>query len=625
MLNNRNYAKIETWTVEKLLDAASKEPAGKIHIAIPEFQRRLVWKKKQQEEFIDSIKKGYPFGSLLLYEDTEAKNQIGDNKTYYKLIDGLQRTNTLKSYDDDKNKFFNKENLPADFINFVAAKLGGSSKRNKDKIRQAIVEWVRSIRHFDEADWGTNRLTNVLIRAVSQNEEDTDQNSNSNLGLFTDDSFQNELAGFLQSVRIEADISNAKIPIVFYEGSPKDLPTAFVRLNKNGAKLSKYEIYAAQWFHRREPIVNEEIVDAIRKKYERLAGSYTLDASESTSSWREREYTLFDYVFGFGQWLSRKFKPLFKSVKDDEPSAEVFNLVPACLGLHVKDMDKLPEKLKGLDRSKLERHILETTTFVNDILKPVLSVSKPFIYHAEFQIASIIASAFGVRYNKEDLSEINGWQSKRKELKEHVLMHYLYDILRGYWRGTGDSKLYDTVNNLRYLKPPSTKNSWLQVLDDWYRDNQDTLLHERARISYNKPEILLLKYIYSKKFTVAENAETHHVEHIIPVAQIRSRMNENEKWPINTIGNLALLEAGKNMAKGDLTFVEYLDKKQSNRELTGEQYQAELEKYEELLICKADDLPSELTQRAFEDFLRQRFERLKAEFIKAWRDCIPTE
>ena len=102
-------------------------------------------------------------------------------------------------------------------------------------------------------------------------------------------------------------------------------------------------------------------------------------------------------------------------------------------------------------------------------------------------------------------------------------------------------------------------------------------------------------------------------------------MNENEKWPINTIGNLALLEAGKNMAKGDLTFVEYLDKKQSNGELTKEEHIAELRKYEKLLICKADDLPSELTQSAFESFLRQRFERLKAAFIHAWRDCIPTE
>ena len=38
------------------------------NIKIPHYQRGQVWKDSQKETLIDSIKKGYPFGTILLYE-----------------------------------------------------------------------------------------------------------------------------------------------------------------------------------------------------------------------------------------------------------------------------------------------------------------------------------------------------------------------------------------------------------------------------------------------------------------------------------------------------------------------------------------------------------------------------
>ncbi|HFF2443137.1 TPA: DUF262 domain-containing protein [Staphylococcus aureus] len=72
--------RIETRTFEEL--------EGKLKL--PTFQRALVWSNNQKQEFFSTLKDGFPFGSILLYE------YENDNK--YSLIDGLQRYSTFSSF-----------------------------------------------------------------------------------------------------------------------------------------------------------------------------------------------------------------------------------------------------------------------------------------------------------------------------------------------------------------------------------------------------------------------------------------------------------------------------------------------------------------------------------------------
>ena len=192
--------------------------------------------------------------------------------------------------------------------------------------------------------------------------------------------------------------------------------------------------------------------------------------------------------FGFGQHLSDTYPHLFETIADDKPSSVGFNLVSACIGLAIKDMDKLPKRTEKLDQSLLEECILEATQFVDDTLKSILSVrqhgrKKISIYHTEYQIISMIATAFQIRYETGNLSEIEGWKTNRDKLEKHIVMYYLYDILRGHWKGSGDSTLQDTVSNLRYLNAPPSKAAWENILGAWFTDEQIPLAHKGRYVS----------------------------------------------------------------------------------------------------------------------------------------------
>src|SRR5271166_5704289 len=71
------------------------------HIVIPEFQREYVWKKSKASKLIDSLYRGFPISSLLLWQSTEVTRARRKDPRPTRasimswLIDGQQRVITL--------------------------------------------------------------------------------------------------------------------------------------------------------------------------------------------------------------------------------------------------------------------------------------------------------------------------------------------------------------------------------------------------------------------------------------------------------------------------------------------------------------------------------------------------
>ncbi len=633
----RNAVEIDIWSVSKLMDAVSSSPLGNNRVTIPEFQRRLVWSQATRKGLIDSIKRGFPFGSILIFEDIARGHSSGDGKRYYNLIDGLQRTQALKSYVEYQNGYFTRADLDDEFVDSVAGHLKRFSDDHKDRIRQTVVDWVKGKKSYDARDgWRTDNLVEALIAKVLKYSPDSSLYRDVYYELSRSESLIKILGGFLDVVSNEVKlVLDAKIPVLIYSGPSSELPTVFELLNSKGTVLSRYEIYAARWIDVRQQIMNTEVIDLIWKKYETLEDEgFTLDVSEEApddESRRNRPYTLFDYLFGLGQYLADKFPRMFKAVKDDRPSSIGFNLLTACMGLRLQDMADLPDEINGLSWADLEKCLLESTRFVDNILKPVLSKPQSGrklgpIYHSELMIISMIATAFQVRYGKRDLSENGDWRADRRKLKQKLPMFYLYEILHDDWRGSGDSKLHEAVKSLRYVDNMTpTEQRWEQVFDDWYYDSQVSLVHTKntkRHIRDSRPEYLLLKYIFLNRIA---QAKSYHVEHIIPVVLLQSKMSEGDEWPINTIGNLALLKQAGELKNNVQTYDKLLQDKQRRGVISSEEQTRQLYEYEQKLICPASLLPDPLNKNRFETFLLERFELLKREFVSVWRDHIPSD
>lgn len=64
-------------------------------ILAPDFQRKFVWTQEHQEEFLDTILKGFPFPEIYVCQgETDTKKM----RTTQKVIDGQQRLTTIKNY-----------------------------------------------------------------------------------------------------------------------------------------------------------------------------------------------------------------------------------------------------------------------------------------------------------------------------------------------------------------------------------------------------------------------------------------------------------------------------------------------------------------------------------------------
>ncbi len=631
----RNAVEIEVWKVSKLIDAVSNEPKGNNRITIPEFQRRLVWNQDTRKELINSIRSGYPFGTILLYEDVAKGQQAADSKHHFSLIDGLQRTQALKHYVEQQNGYFTRADLDDDFIDLIAERMGKETDEYRDRIRNCIVKWVKGRTSFEAAHgWDSTTLILTLLREVLDLPSDSLLLQKEFFAISQDARFTRAIGAFLdETSTVVKVVLDAEIPVLRFLGDPSELPRIFELINTKGTALSRYEIFAAQWIEIRRRIGNPDIISAIWSKYESLEDEgFTLDVADGAQdeqTRRDRDYTLFDYLFGFGQHISDKYPRLFKPAKGDRPSSCGFNLLTACVGLHISEMAALPDKIAAFDLNELEGCVLDSLRFVDNVLKPVLSGKRikskpPTIYHSELMIVAMIATAFQVRFSLRDLSDNPDWRADRRKLKRQLPMHYLYEILHDDWRGSGDSKLRDAVRSLRYLHAaPPTQRRWQQVLNDWYFSTQADNLHGRQRkprIRENRPEYLLLRFVFSRRL---QGAKTFHIEHIVPIENLQAQIQGDDEWPINTIGNLALLPEAGEFKNNFLTYVDMLQAKQENGDISAEQQNELSARYAEALLCPPDCLPNEPGKKAYQDFLSQRFDLLKQEFVEVWHSHIP--
>lgn len=599
---------------------------GSYEIRIPSFQRGIVWNESQKKKLIESIKLGFPVGSLMAYQTLEYSSDTP--RPVWSLIDGLQRTSTIIEYLDgpfrvaDPGLFIAPEHLGE-----ITKILFGDQYTEKiPSVTEVLKNWLSSIgTNNPELGFHAGRLQEFLVEHLFDGVNISPDKAQ-RLINYLPEKF------FAHINREIAKIEDASIPIIVYKGSEDQVPEIFERINTQGMKLSKYETFAATWTHKKVKIENEEVRERIRKKYQALEDQGYVISGLAGDLRELDDFNLFEYLFGLGKVLADRHSLIFKSSRDpSEPVPVGFVLATIAFGEPISKMrdlvGKLSERYVGnsLNLHNFERAISISCAEIENCLRGFLSIKlnsrsrdRQFIPHSDNQIFSYIT-----RYLVERFDYENNWKertsSRANELLANIPKFYLRDILEGSWSGSGDSRLYRVTwdssgSKLRpsneYLQSIS-RSDWEGILDNWHNRELSKMQKERSTIS-NEAK-LLLKFVYQNILTVSRNENTvFDIEHLWSVAKLREAIlhTKSDGWPIGAFSNLALLESGLNQSKGSMMIGDW-KLSEAGKKVSPEKWN-EIQKlviHPEVNNLKFDEA---LDRDKYLAFCRERYQKLKS-------------
>lgn len=616
-----NFCNIEKWTVSDLIDAYSEKPNKNKKIKIYKRQRNIVWTDDQKMRLINSLKKGFPIGALLLFKYKEYENS--SNITTYLVVDGLQRSSTLVDYKQNPNVYVDKSILDgSDKIEAIVNSIEQNSPGivDEEKIKDMICDYIKSISGFEEIDgFSASKASKHILSDLKIKDSDLK------------DDIEDSLVYILKDIKDDSNINSAEIPIIIYNGDVGNLPDIFYNMNKEGTQLSKYEVYSSLW-SKPEYLIkinNTEIIDYIKMRYTDIqsTGLEIQDFDESDQDFNTQEFSVFEYIFGLGKYISNEYN-IFKISDNSDVDSIIFNLCTLCLLGDISKMKALPDEICRIDRDKFETALIDSIKIVTTILRPIIELnlnrkkkspkSDVYVYHKDFQIVSIIASIFKEKYDS-NLDVKPSWKDDNIMVK-NIEQYYLYDILRNYFSSSGDSKAKKCIDSQRY-KNIITKKEWDLVIDSWFNDQMSRKEMKRTKI--REVDILFLKYLYCKILTSHDETsmQEFEIEHIISVDNLKSKATElNKGMPISCIANLGLLKKEINNEKKEKDIYEYVDEMVKSSRYTQIQADKLIKDCEEKLIMKKSIMDKFKANRdtdyekAYTEFLKERFNLIKKLF-----------
>lgn len=635
------------FTIKELKDSLAE--GGEI--VIPLYQRGITWKKSQRESLINTLMNEYPFGCILL-------NRYDGNK--YRIIDGLQRSYAVIDFYNKPMDYYIEQYISEEEVDKIAKFVRSFETKEDIKmlVPEKIVNYITqvkkcsSIEELKKVD-----ISDLVIEII---------NTWPKLVGKT-----NEISAIIKNINkifianYERLIKNVRIPAQIFETPEENLPAIFERINKEGSKLTRFQVYAATWSDDRVIIPNPElnkIIENVRQRYEKYVKEVgKLDDFDSEKFVQKKEVNIFDLLYGFGRMISIKYPTLFSSKSEEswgenEIPSIGFNLINACLLQKSNDMDKLNksiEKYVGFDSPSICSFLHNIIDCINYVDKKLSRATKfkgnknadavPTPLHTELQIVSVIASLYVdkfVSYEINENSEVTKVKVNRncdpkwtryykKKFDDNVLLIYANDLIGSKWKGSGDSRLYNSLFN-NYYKRKITWEEFKNTIDNYFI-SQKAERNERTKVTNpNSADKLIINLLYSSILSAGDQVDESgfDIEHLATKEIMKERIQEyTEKenlsgefgLPISSIGNICLLPKEYNELKGGkvmYNFKEYMDSKEKRvRTFNIKQYEKlytfTKESDFDWLIKNDEKYNSEEFAQKYDEYLNARFKKIK--------------
>lgn len=545
-----SYYSIETWTIRDVARAFNfrENDSAEKKVVIPIFQRGLRWDVEKRMQFIDSLDKGYPFGSLLFAK------QEGLNR--YSVVDGLQRGSTVCNYvfnPLDNDNFTEVDDKLLNSIRNLLFPDNNNLTINKT-IREIILNYFHKQRTFDKIDL-TDLADDIYDNFAT--EQDARQCTRD---------IKNAISPFFRAKKERYEnICNASVPIVVYTGPQDKLNEIFNRINRNGIALNDYEIYAATWSQQTYTVNNVEVVEKVIKKYWVLSeAGYEIDGFDATAMRTNKQLTAFEFLFGLGKYWHDNFwcLEIDSKIADDDVNEISFEIVDACIS-QSKSIAKLDKSLMTININKLQRRIEEAIKFVSASLASIATFKgnkrKFNVLHSKYQIVSMIAFVFREMYDINNLdTKRPDWNNKSRLLTKYLPAHYVADIISNEWREGGGAKVYTFLNEKKYLEP-ITLSRWESLLDNYFESQLQNKQNDKISNPVNADSVIL-NCIYVNLFTADDqlSEKKFDIEHLATKERMKQLLSQYDdlKLPIACIANLCYLPQGINRGKKEKTIYE---------------------------------------------------------------------
>jgi len=509
----------------------------KNNVVLPKFQRSLVWNKDRKKNFIQTVMQKNPFGILLIYDNPVSHKQ--------QIIDGLQRFTTLKDFESKPLDYLEYEFIDNKCIIKIAEIiLNEYQSSSKEFVINQLIDIIRQIfNKYSFLELVQQRLfINLVRKSIFDIYPNFEQSVEGNL-------IQDELYELWEDLKDKITISDIEIPVIIYQGPPEELPNIFERLNTGGTSLTKYEVFASTWSDIILKDINKEIAKIIEKRFSEIIDKtgMQVDNYNEGDIISSREITLYEYCFALGKLIKNKAPELFggkKVTKYDSVDSIGFSTLVTFFGMHLKKMNTLDEKInQKIDPKKLNKltnTILSIYQMLNDIIKYHVGNYNKYI---ESQIISMAYTLFKIKYDF-NVSEIlitekEDYLSDLMKFQKHAPYRMFYDILRNYWSGSGDNKLFEIIQN------GLDKNRYMigvdyDVFESTLKDWATEMLDKPSK-TINKESKMFLSYIYMNEYKYAEK---HIVNYIYPKKILN---NKGIIDGISHIGNLFWISKDKSI------------------------------------------------------------------------------
>lgn len=534
---------------------------------VPKFQRKLVWSAKEKESFIETLSKGYPFGAILIYKYEH------DEK--YSIIDGLQRYTTIRDYVGNPEKYIKFEEVVEEDLlsQFVDVEVVPESTQHN--VRKKITNTIESfIKNIPKEQSPTGIFHEMLKEAVPE------FFSEINIEQYKD--LERIVNKILNKINNHLNVDNLPIPTIIFTGEVEELATVFENLNRGGKKLSKYQVFAAQWSKNEIKLsdapLNNRILDITIQRYEDLIESRKVEINNFSREemLENKTINVAEFCYALGKLITEKMYVFWDKDNEDTANQIGYSTLALVFGVRNKEMNTLVKYFDKLNNplfiEKFVEEILNIYRDINDRFAKILKmpgISNRSYYGgrnaSDFQLLSYFGSLWVTKFGNLQSGELAiqpRYKVNYELIENNMIKYFIYDVVNSRWSGTGDSKLDSIViEGENYYLRDLKRSRFEQSLFDWHDE-----IIEKNSINFepvSKMLYTILSSYYSHKYT----EKYYDSEHVIARKAINNIRNEsNRPIPGGSLGNHMYLDRRNNRSKQEFSLYDVLKPGQTLKE-----------------------------------------------------------